>query len=87
MIDGVCLLPYSEKLQIFTTLIERCNRGDLIEVFKANKGFSDISGVFSFGRSGSNLISSMNSYSGSPQFIIMKRNFVNECTIILELWN
>ena len=42
MIDEVGLLPYSERFHIlnFTTLIERCSRGDLIEVLKA---FSDIS--------------------------------------------
>ena len=37
MIDGVGLLPYSERLETLklTTLIERRARGDLIEVFKA----------------------------------------------------
>ena len=37
MIDGVGLLPYSERLETLklTTLIERHARGDLIEVFKA----------------------------------------------------
>ena len=41
MIDGVGLLPYSERLETLklTTLIERCARGDRIEVFKAKKEF------------------------------------------------
>ena len=87
MIDGVGLLPYSERLQILnlTTLIERRSRGDLIEVFKAKNGFSDIHGIFNFGRSGSNLISSINSYSGSAQFRKIKRNFINER--IVSYWN
>ena len=48
MIDGLGLLPYSNKLQILnlTTLIECRSRGDLIEVFKAQNGFSDISGYY-----------------------------------------
>ena len=42
MIEEVGLLPYSERLWILqlTTLAERRSRGDLIEVYKANKGFS-----------------------------------------------
>ena len=41
MIDGVGLLPYSERLAILglTTLVERRARGDLIEVFKATCNF------------------------------------------------
>ena len=37
MIEEVGLLPYSERLQTLklTTFVERCSRGDLIEVFKA----------------------------------------------------
>ena len=54
MIDEVGLLPYSERLDILglTTLAERRLRGDLIEVFKAKNGHSNINGVFHFGRSG-----------------------------------
>ncbi|KAL5261287.1 hypothetical protein ACHWQZ_G007107 [Mnemiopsis leidyi] len=39
MIEGVGLLPYSERLQILqlTTLAERRSRGDLIEVYKASQ--------------------------------------------------
>ena len=64
MIDGVGLLPYSERLGNLklTTLIERRLRGDLIEVFKAKSNISDINGVFNFSRSGCNLVSSLNSY-------------------------
>ncbi|KAL5247652.1 hypothetical protein ACHWQZ_G019515 [Mnemiopsis leidyi] len=57
MIEGVGLLPYSERLQILqlTTLAERRLRGDLIEVYKASQGLSHLSGVLNFSRSGVNL--------------------------------
>ncbi len=62
MIDGVGLLPYSERLAILglTTLVEGRARGDLIEVFKAKCNFSNLKGVFKFGRSGVNLLSNLN---------------------------
>ena len=80
MIDGVGLLLYSERLETLklTTLIERRARGDLIEVFKANKGVSSINGIFKFGRSGMNLISTFNNYDGSAKFRKLKSNFINE---------
>ena len=64
MIDGVGLLPYSERLETLklTTLIERHARVNLNEVFKAKKEFSSINGVFKFSRSGMNLISTFNNY-------------------------
>ena len=87
MIDEVGLLPYSERLEILklTTLTERRCRGDLIEVFKAKNGFSDIKGVFNYGRSGSNLLSSVNSYSMSAKFRKIKRNFISER--VISYWN
>ena len=87
MIDGVGQLPYSERLEILklTTLIERRSRGDLIEVFKAKNGLTNINGVFKFGRSGLNLISSLNCYSGSAKIRKLKHNFVNER--VLSYWN
>ena len=71
MIDGLGLLPYSERLKTLklTTLFERCARGDLIEVFKAKKQFSSINGVFKFRRSGMNLISTFNNYNGSARHV------------------
>ena len=86
-IDGVGLLPYSERLEILklTTLIERRSRGDLIEVFKAKSGFLNVNGVFNFGRSGLNLISSLNSYSGTAKIRKLKRNFINER--VVSYWN
>ena len=44
MIDGVGLLPYSARLETLklTTLKERRARGDLIEVFKDKKEFSNL---------------------------------------------
>ena len=58
MIEGVGLLPYSERLQILelTTLTERRSRGDLIEVYKASQSLSQLSGDFNFSRAGVNLI-------------------------------
>ena len=54
MIEEVGLLPYSERLRILqlTTLAERRSRGDLIEVYKANKGFSQLAGVLNWGGGG-----------------------------------
>ena len=87
MIDGVGLLPYSERLEILklTTLIERRARGDLIEVFKAKNGYSNLRGVFNFGRSGCNLVSNFNNYSGSAKLRCIKRNFINER--VVSYWN
>ena len=47
MIEEVDLLPYSERLQILqlTTLAKRGSRGDLIEVYKASQGLSQLAGV------------------------------------------
>ncbi|KAL5257548.1 hypothetical protein ACHWQZ_G012468 [Mnemiopsis leidyi] len=52
MIEGVGLLPYSERLRVLelTTLAERRSRGDLIEVYKASHGLSQLAGVFNFSR-------------------------------------
>ena len=52
MIEGVGLLPYSERLQVLelTTLAERRSRGDLIEVYKASHGLSQLAGVFNFSK-------------------------------------
>ena len=59
MINGIVLLPYSERLEILrlTTLAEHCARGDLIEVYKAKHDFSFTNNVFKFGRSGLYLLS------------------------------
>ncbi|KAL5255199.1 hypothetical protein ACHWQZ_G014588 [Mnemiopsis leidyi] len=57
MIEGVGLLPYSERLQVLelTTLAERRSRGDLIEVYKASHGLSQLAGVFNFSRNDMNV--------------------------------
>ena len=66
MINGIGLLPYSERLEILglTTLAEHCARGDLIEelcfalyIYKAKHDFSFTNNVFKFGRSELNLLS------------------------------
>ena len=77
MIDGLGLLLYSERLDILklTTHAERRYRRDLIEVFKAKSKLSNINEVFKFGRSGVNLVSSMNIYNSSAKVRNIKRFF------------
>ena len=79
MIDGVGLLPYSERLDVLelTTLAERRTRGDLIEVFKCKQEFSKLNGVFHFGRSRGNVVSKY-SFSNDSKLDYIKRNFINE---------
>ena len=79
MIDGVGLLPYSERLDVLelTTLAERRARGDLIEVFKCKQDFSKLNGVFNFGRSRGNLVSKYG-FSNNSKLDSIKRNFINE---------
>ena len=79
MIDGVGLLPYSERLDVLelTTLAERRTRGDLIEVFKCKQEFSKLNGVFNFGRSRGNIVSKY-SLSNDSKLDYIKRNFINE---------
>ena len=86
MIEEVGLLPYSERLRILqlTTLAERRSRGDLIEVYKANKGFSQLAGVLNFSRSGSNLICKPGN-SKSARVTRIRRNFINERVMLS--WN
>ena len=86
MIEKVGLLPYSERLQTLklTTLVERRSRGDLIEVFKASHGLSQLNGVFRFGRSGLNIVCK----SGGNRITkikSIKRNFINERVMLF--WN
>ena len=60
LIDGVGLLPYSERLRILnlTTLAERRIRGDLIETFKILNNIVPYGkSVFNVGKSGLKLIS------------------------------
>ena len=86
MIDGVGLLPYSERLEVLklTTLIERRMRGDLIEVFKSKHCLSQLNGVFRFGRSGLNIISK-SSKSLNSKIDSVKRNFIDER--VKSFWN
>ena len=86
MIEEVGLLPYSERLQILqlTTLAERRSRGDLIEVYKASKGLSQLTGVFNFSRSGLNLTCKPGK-SKSAKINRIRRNFINERVMLS--WN
>ena len=79
MIDEVGLLPYSQRLEYLdlTTLTERRVRGDLIEVYKAKHGFSKVEGVFKFGRSRNNLVSSLD-VDDSSRLRKLKSNFIND---------
>ena len=61
--NDIGLLPYSKRLQIMnlTTLGERRIRGDLIETHKIITRKVDYAGnVFKVGRSGSNIVSKIN---------------------------
>ena len=86
MIDGIGMLPYSERLEIFglTTLAEHHARGDLIEVYKAEHDFSFTNNIFKFGRSGLNLLSKF-CPSSSAKCNTIKRNCLNER--VQEYWN
>ena len=86
MIEEVGLLPYSERLRILqlTTLAERRSRGDLIEVYKASQGLSQLTGVFNFSRSGLNLICKPGK-SKSAKINRIRRNFINERVMLS--WN
>ena len=86
MINGIELLPYSERLEIIglITLAERRARGDLIEVYKAKHDFSFTNNVFKFGRSGLNLLSKF-CPSSNAKCNTIKRNCLNER--VREYWN
>ena len=86
MIEGVGLLPYSERLRVLelTTLAERRSRGDLIEVYKASLGLSQLAGVFNFSRSGLNLVCKPGK-SKISKLNRVKRNFINER--VMSFWN
>ena len=79
MINGIGLLPYSERLEMrgLTTLPERCARGDLIEVYKAKHDFSFTNNVYKFGRAGLNLLSKF-CPSFNAKCNTIKRNCLNE---------
>ena len=86
MIEGVGLLPYSERLRILelTTLAERRSRGDLIEVYKATQGLSQLAGVLNFSRSGLNVICKPGKCKDS-KINCFRRNFINDR--IMLSWN
>ena len=86
LIDEVGLLPYSKRLDLLelTTLVERRARGDLIEVYKAKHGFTKLNGVFKFGKSKLNILSSIN-VNDSSSICKLKRNYINER--VRNFWN
>ena len=85
-IEKVGLLSYSERLQILelTTLAERRSRGDLIEVYKASKGLSQLSGVLNFSRSGFNILCKQGKCKDS-YINRVRRNFLNDR--VTSIWN
>ena len=86
MINGIGLLPYSERSEILrlTKLAQHHTRGDLIEVYKAKHDFSFTNNVFKFGRSGLNLLSKFCPGSNAKCNTI-KRNCLNKR--VQEYWN
>ena len=86
MIEEVGLLPYSERLRILglTTLAERRSRGDLIEVYKASQGLSQLSGVLNFSRSGLNILCKQGKCKDS-KINRVRRNFLNDRVTLF--WN
>ena len=90
MINGIGLLPYSERLEVLglTILAERCATRDLIEVYKAKHDFSFTNNIFKFGRSGLNLLSKF-CPSFNAKCNTIKRNCLNESPIepVQEYWN
>ncbi len=90
LVDGIGTLPYSERLNVLglTTLAERRARGDLIETFKAVKGFTCLEDLFHVSRSGYNLVSHVNVSSKSKCSTKIKKmckSFLSERVIML--WN
>ena len=86
MIEGVGLLPYSERLQILqlTTLAERHSRGDLIEVYEASQGLSQLTGVLNFSRTGLNVLCKLGK-SKDSKINRIRRNFLNDRVMLM--WN
>ena len=67
-----------------TTLAERRSRGDLIEVYKASQGMSNLTGVLNFSRSGMNLVCKPGK-SKVAKINRLRRNFLNDRVMLL--WN
>ena len=87
MINGIGLLPYSERLEILwlTTLAERRTRGDLIEVYKAKHDFSFTNNVFKFGKIRTESFVKVLSNFQCAKCNTIKRNCLNER--VREYWN
>ena len=67
-----------------TTLAERRSRGDLIEVYKASQGLSQLSGVLNFSRSGLNILCKQGKCKDS-KINRVRRNFLNDRVTLF--WN
>merc|ERR1712096_252868 len=82
MIDGIGLLPYSERLTTLglTTLGERRCRGDLIETYKIVNGLVNYGqNLFNVSRSGYRLLSSLKSPKSNRQNFLPER--------VIRYWN
>ena len=87
MIDGIGVLPYSERLDALklTTLAERRIRGDLIETFKiVNNIVNYGQDIFYLGRSGYNILSRP-SYNKSKDVRKLVNSFLSER--VIGYWN
>ena len=79
-------MTFNNTLRILqlTTLAERRSRGDLIEVYKASHGLSQLAGVLKFSRSGLNVICKPGKCKDS-KINSFRRNFINERVMLS--WN
>ena len=82
LIDGIGTLSYRERLEKLglTTLVERRNRGDLIETFKILRNIVPYgSSIFNVSRSGFHIVS--NSQSNNGPYSKLSKSFISERVI------
>ena len=86
--NDIGTLPYSERLEAFrlTTLGERRIRGDLIETYKMVNGIVDYGkNVFKVSRSGSNIVSKVNTSCSDKAILKLRSSFLPER--VRNYWN
>ena len=87
MIVEVGIPPYSERLVILKQhLLSDDWGGDLIEVYKAKQGLSNINGLFRFSTSGLNKLSKP-SKNNNTNVCKLTRNFINERVKSYSYWD
>ena len=88
MIEGIGLLPYSDRLSALelTTLAERRIRGDLIETFRIISNLVEYGpDVFRVSRSGNNIVSNINLNINKSNVRNIRKSFLPER--VLPFWN